>query len=57
VATDPNFAFAAPTVAGIRTEVLGELVEAGEPIEDVAHDFSLDGELVKQALAYEWAAA
>ncbi|MGH8909800.1 MAG: DUF433 domain-containing protein [Egibacteraceae bacterium] len=41
----------------MRTEVLAELVEAGEPIEDVARDFSLDVELVKQALAYEWAAA
>jgi uncharacterized protein (DUF433 family) len=53
----PDFAFGAPTVAGIRTEVLAELVEACELLEDIASDFSLDVELVKQALAYEWAAA
>jgi uncharacterized protein (DUF433 family) len=57
VIIDPDFAFGAPTVEGIRTEVLAELVEAGEPIEDIASDFSIDVALVKQALVYEWATA
>ncbi len=57
VVIDPDFSFGAPTVAGVRTEVLAELVDAGEPIEDVAADFGLDVKLVKQALAYEWSAA
>jgi uncharacterized protein (DUF433 family) len=57
VVIDPDFASGAPSVEGIRTEVLAELAEAGEPIEDIASDFSIDVALVKQALAYEWAAA
>lgn len=54
VVIDPEKAFGAPTVRGIRTEALAEPVDAGEPVEVVAEDFSLDVAEVKAALAYEW---
>lgn len=57
VVIDPEKAFGAPTVRGIRTEALAEPVDAGEPVEVVAEDFSLDVSEVKAALAYEWAHA
>ena len=39
---------------GIKTEVLSELIEAGEPVEAVADDYSLELEDLKAAIAYEW---
>lgn len=57
VVVDPEKAFGAPTVRGIRTEALAEPVDAGEPAEVVAEDFSLDVAEVKAALAYEWSHA
>lgn len=57
VVIDPAFNFGAPTVDGISTEVLAEMVDAGEPIEDVARDYGLAPERLRHALAYEWAAA
>lgn len=57
VIIDPGYNFGAPTVDGISTEVLAELVDAGEPIEDVARDYDLAPERLRHALAYEWAAA
>ena len=54
VVFDPDYSFGEPTVEGIRTEVLVELVEAGEPITSVADDFGLTLEQVKAALAYEY---
>lgn len=54
VVIDPDFSSGAPTVRGIRTEALAELVDAGEPIDAVAADFNLDLGALRQALAYEW---
>lgn len=57
VVIDPEFNFGAPTVDGISTEVLAEMVDAGEPLEEVADDYGLSPARLRQALAYEWAAA
>jgi len=54
VVFDPEYSFGEPTVEGIRTDALVELVEAGEPIESVAGDYGLTPEQVKAALAYEY---
>lgn len=54
VVMDPDYSSGAPTVEGIRTEALVELVDAGEPIEDVADTFGLHLAALKAALSYEW---
>lgn len=54
VVIDPELSFGTPTVRGIRTEVLAELVDAGEPPELVADDYGLNLEELKAALSYEW---
>jgi uncharacterized protein (DUF433 family) len=54
VVIDPDYSSGAPTIRGIRTEALAELIDAGEPIVAVAADFNLDAALLRQALAYEW---
>jgi uncharacterized protein (DUF433 family) len=53
VVMDPDRSSGAPTVRGIRTEALVELVDAGEPIDEVADTFALDNETLRAALAYE----
>ena len=57
VVIDPRRSFGAPSIRGIRTEALAELIDAGEPPEGVAEDFDLPVELVKAAVAYEWTMA
>lgn len=54
VVLDPEYSFGDSTVGGIRTEVLREQVDAGEPIEQVAADYDLELPTVKAALAWEW---
>lgn len=54
VVIDPGFSFGAPTIRGIKTGAIAELVEAGEPPEAVADDFSLELTEVKAAVSYEW---
>ncbi len=54
VVIDPTCSFGAPSIRGIKTDVIAELVEAGEPPEAVAEDFSLQLVEVKAAVAYEW---
>ena len=54
VVIDPEYSFGSPTVRGIRTEVIAELVETGEDIDEVAEDFSLKAAEVRAAVAYEW---
>lgn len=54
VVIDPGFSFGAPTIRGIKTGAIAELVEAGEPPEAVAGDFALDLIEVKAAVSYEW---
>ncbi len=57
IVIDPDRSAGIPTVRGIRTEALAELVQAGERPEDVAEDFGLPVNLVKTAVAYEWRVA
>lgn len=57
VVLDPEYSFGDSTVGGIRTEVLREQVDAGEPIEQVAADYDLELPTVKAALAWEWQSA
>lgn len=54
VVIDRAFSFGAPTVRGIRTAAMVELVDAGEPHELVAEQFGLAPADLKAALAYEW---
>lgn len=54
VVIDPARSFGAPTLRGIRTDALAELVEAGEPPELVAEECGLRPDELKAALAYEW---
>jgi uncharacterized protein (DUF433 family) len=55
VVFDPDYSFGEPTVEGIRTEALAELVMAGEPVEDVAAEYGLSLPIVKAAVSYEFA--
>jgi uncharacterized protein (DUF433 family) len=57
VVFDPVYSFGEPTVAGVRTEVLAELVEAGEPLEELAGEYQLTIGELKAAVAYEFANA
>jgi uncharacterized protein (DUF433 family) len=54
IVIDPERSSGIPTVRGIRTEVLAELISAGELPTDVAEDFGLPVKLVRAAVAYEW---
>lgn len=53
VLVDPLRSFGSPSVGGIRTDVLAELVEAGETVGRVARVYNLARELVDQAVDYE----
>lgn len=57
VVIDPRRAFGAPSVKGIRTDALAELIDAGEAPEQVADNVELPVEAVKAAVAYEWTMA
>jgi uncharacterized protein (DUF433 family) len=54
VSIQHDVAFGAPSVAGIRTDNLAELVEAGDDLDVVADDFGLSESDLRAALAYEW---
>lgn len=54
VVIDPEMSFGSPTVRGIRTDVLVEMVEAGESPDEVAAQYDLPILELKAALAYEW---
>jgi uncharacterized protein (DUF433 family) len=53
VVIDPEIRFGSPTVQGIPTEALAELVDAGDSIESVAVDFNLPLVSVVAAIRYE----
>lgn len=53
VVIDPGEAFGSPTVRGIRTDVLAELLDAGEALDAVAADYSLDPDDVVAARFFE----
>lgn len=54
IVLDPERGFGEPTVpSGVRTDILAELVEAGEDPERVAEIYELPVEHVNQAVSYE----
>jgi uncharacterized protein (DUF433 family) len=53
VTIDPERSFGMPTVKGIATERIFELVTAGDPVEDVASGYDLPLEDVRAACAFE----
>lgn len=57
VVFDPAVSFGSPSLRGIRTAVLAELIDAGEPVEDVAESYGLTEQEVRAAVSYEWSAA
>ena len=57
VVIDPARGFGIPTVRGIRTEILLEQFQAGEPIDRIADDFDLNRLDVEEALRWELRAA
>lgn len=54
VVFDPEISSACPTVEGIRTEVLAELIAAGEDEDSVAEDYGLEVAQLRAALTFEW---
>ena len=57
VVMDPRISSAAPSVKGVRTEVVAELADAGVSLDEIADDFGLPLALVKSAVAFEWSRA
>lgn len=53
VVIDPMVRFGRPTVAGVTTERLWELFDAGETTNEVAAGYDMDENLVGAAIAYE----
>lgn len=50
---DPRVSFGAPTVEGVPTWAIRGRWDAGESLEDIADDFSIDTKLVNEALVFE----
>lgn len=53
IVIDPRIAFGAPNVRGIPTRVLKDRWVSGEEIEDLAVDFDISAELVREGLDFE----
>ena len=53
VVLDPTRSFGAPTVGGIRTDVIAEEVSAGADEDTVARGFGISGEQVAAAVSFE----
>lgn len=53
VILEPERRFGMPQVAGVRTQSIFDLIEAGERLEDVASDLDLSPDLAAEAVAYE----
>lgn len=53
IVIDPLVRFGRPSVAGVSTERLWELFDAGESIDEIAVGYDLPGEDVRAAIAYE----
>jgi uncharacterized protein (DUF433 family) len=53
VVLDPLMSFGEPTVRGVRTEIIAELVRAGETPEGIAETYELPRTLVDAAIRYE----
>jgi uncharacterized protein (DUF433 family) len=53
VVIDPNVRFGRPTVDGVSTERLWELVDAGEPIDHIAMTYEMSADRIREAVSYE----
>ncbi|GLV49384.1 hypothetical protein TJA_24850 [Thermus sp. LT1-2-5] len=53
VVLDPRVAFGAPNVRGVKTSVIALRFNAGESLEEIAADYGLQEEEVKEALVFE----
>lgn len=53
VIIDPRRSFGAPTVEGIRTEVLYEMFVAGDPVDEIAKGYDLSRRTVEAAIRFE----
>ncbi len=53
VVIDPKRSFGAPTVDGIRTEILYEMFAAGDQMDEIADGYDLDRGKVEAAVRYE----
>lgn len=58
VVIDPRVSFGQPTVdgSGVPTAIIVQLIDAGEEMEGVAHEFDLSIDQVSDAIVYEQAA-
>ncbi len=58
VVIDPDYGFGLPVIegTGIRTEIIAERNRAGDSIEEITYDFSVNAEQIEDALRYEEAA-
>lgn len=50
---DPRIGFGAPTIDGTPTWVLSARWDAGESVKEIAEDFDLSSEKVREALIFE----
>lgn len=50
---DPKIAFGAPHIEGVATWVMGDKFKAGNSIEEIAYDYDLTAEQVREALIFE----
>lgn len=55
VVVDPRVGFGQPTLAGtgVGTTLIARRIDAGEDIADIARDYEVDEQALKQALVYE----
>nr|WP_279231835.1 DUF433 domain-containing protein [Thermus thalpophilus] len=53
VVLDPRVAFGAPTVRGVKTSVIALRFNAGEGLEEIAADYGLQEEEVREAVVFE----
>ena len=59
VAINPRVSFGKPTISGTgtNTAVVARRYEAGETVDEIAHDYDIDPRLVEGAISYEYARA
>lgn len=53
VKVDPLYSSGIPTIRGIKTEILHEMVTAGDSVERLAEIYEIESQLVQQASDYE----
>lgn len=53
VVIDPQVSFGKPTVQGVKTSVIVLRIDAGESIEELAEDYRISPDAIREALVYE----